>query len=81
MKDRQLESYYKRLDILDETAKQIIRDFEILGLEVTFSGDQNSAYSELFDQILPHIEKDLENGQQKTDPSFSKNRSKSVPGW
>lgn len=27
------------------------------GMEVKFSGDPENAYSELYDQILPHIEK------------------------
>lgn len=47
--------YQKRLDILQQTAQQIIKDFELVGIEITFSGRQETAYLELYQQIEPEI--------------------------
>ena len=49
--------YLNRLDILNETAQQVIKDFGINGMEIIFSGDTDNAYTELFFQILPLVEK------------------------
>ena len=49
--------YLNQLDILSDTAKQAVKDFGMVGLEIQFSGNTENAYSELFSQILPLIEK------------------------
>ncbi|MBI3500681.1 MAG: hypothetical protein HY063_02715 [Bacteroidetes bacterium] len=49
--------YLNRLDILNETAQQIIKDFGMAGMEIKFSGKIENAYEELFSQILPLVEK------------------------
>jgi hypothetical protein len=49
--------YLNRLDILKDTAQQVIKDFGMTGMEIKFSGDTQNAYAELFSQILPLIEK------------------------
>lgn len=52
--------YLNRLDILNETAQQIIKDFGMVGLKiprVLWAGNTNNAYAELFSQILPLIDK------------------------
>ena len=49
--------YLNRPDILNETAKQIVKDFGMVGMEIRFSRNPENAYEELFAQILPHIEK------------------------
>ena len=51
--------YYNRLDILNETAQQIIKDFGMNGMEIKFSGNADNAYSELFSQIHSHIDEML----------------------
>ena len=48
-------SYLNRIDLLKETADQIIKDFQMSGFEITFSGNSDNAYKELFIQIYPHI--------------------------
>ena len=52
-----LNPYLNRLDILNETAQQIIKDFGMVGLEIKFLGNAGNAYLQLFSQILPFIEK------------------------
>jgi len=49
--------YLNRLDILSDTAKQVIKDFGMQGMEIKFSGNTDNAYAELFSQILPIINK------------------------
>ena len=49
--------YLNRLDILKETAQQIIKDFGMVGMEIKFSGSAENAYLELFSQILPLVDK------------------------
>ena len=49
--------YLNRLDILHDTAQQVIKDFGMTGMEIKFSGNAATAYPELFSQILPLIEK------------------------
>lgn len=55
--------YLNRLDILSDTAKQVIKDFGMVGMEIIpiaiGTGNTSNAYQELFSQILPHIEKML----------------------
>lgn len=49
--------YLNRIDILNDTAEQVMKDFGIVGLEIKFSGNAGNAYAELFSQVLEHIEK------------------------
>jgi hypothetical protein len=52
-----LTPYLNRPDILNDTAKQVIKDFGMQGMEINFSGNTGNTYVELFSQILPIIEK------------------------
>jgi len=52
----QLEKAKREETIIRLTAQQVIRDFERLGLEVSFSGKASQAYEELFDQLKQHIQ-------------------------
>ena len=49
--------YLNRLDFLNDTAQQVIKDFGMSGIEIKFSGNAEEAYAELFSQIHPQIEK------------------------
>ena len=60
-----LTPYFNKLDIIQATADQIIKDFEMFGLEIKFSGNPYNAYEELFDQAEPHIRKLIDSNQQK----------------
>ncbi len=48
-------SYRYDLFFIRETAKQIIKDFDFFGIEISFSGNAESAYEELKSQLLPLI--------------------------
>ena len=51
MKD--VEKYRHDLEIIRKTAEQIIKDFQIFGFEITFSGNEYTAYDELKSQLTP----------------------------
>lgn len=42
-------------DIVRETAEQIMKDFGMFGVEITFSGDTGNAYFELHRQLIDQI--------------------------
>ncbi len=42
-------------EIVQETAEQIMKDFGMFGVEITFSGDTNRAYDELHQQLIDQI--------------------------
>jgi hypothetical protein len=60
-----ISQYINRLDLIKNTADQIIKDFDMFGMEVKFSGNAYSAYEELFDQIEPHISQLITSNQSK----------------
>jgi hypothetical protein len=47
------EKYRHDLAIIRDTAAQIIRDFSIHGVEIQFSGNELTAWTELHNQITP----------------------------
>jgi hypothetical protein len=57
--------YLTDIHILTLTAEQIKKDFAFFSLPVNFSGNKETAYIELFDQIEPHIKKLMETDHQK----------------
>lgn len=48
--------HLSREDIVLETAAQIMKDFGIFGVVITFSGDTTNAYYELHNQLVHQIE-------------------------
>ena len=60
-----LTKYFNRLDLIKDTANQIIKDFDMFGMEIKFSGNAYNAYEELFEQIEPQIKNLIETNHQK----------------
>ena len=60
-----ISQYFNRLDLVKATAAQIIKDFDMFGLEIKFSGNAYNAYEELFEQIEPHIKKLIDSNHSK----------------
>jgi hypothetical protein len=54
--NRNLNNYLDREEIVQETAEQIMKDFGMFGIEITFSGNISNAYSELHTQLTHQIE-------------------------
>ncbi len=48
-------SFLRHEDIVLETARQIMKDFGLFGVIITFSGNVKNAYSELHDQLTGQI--------------------------
>lgn len=61
---KDLSPYQKRIDIIQKTAAQIQKDFGFFSQEVTFSGNTDNAYEELYKQVYAHISYLWEKEQQ-----------------
>lgn len=48
-------SFLIQADIVQETAEQIMKDFGMFGVEITFSGNIENAYNELHQQLIHQI--------------------------
>lgn len=57
--------YFNKLEYINATAQQIIKDFDMFGIEIKFSGDPENAYNELLYQVSPHIAKLIESDYKK----------------
>src|SRR5574337_35551 len=57
--------YFNKLEYIDATAQQVIKDFDLFGIEVRFSGNPDNAYNELLYQISPHIARMIESNYKK----------------
>lgn len=54
---KELSEYCLRLDLIQATAKQIIKDFSLFDETIKFSGNTTTAYEELYTQIFPIIDR------------------------
>jgi hypothetical protein len=50
-----VEQFMNRAEIVRETAAQIMKDFGMFGIEITFSGEVENAYDELHRQLTVQI--------------------------
>jgi hypothetical protein len=57
LSQEQLQSAFRKVEIIRETAQQIIKDFSLFDEEITFSGQTETAYQELYNQIYPIIDR------------------------
>jgi len=53
--NQNLESLLNREEIVRQTAEQIMKDFGMFGVEITFSGNTENAYHELHSQLTDQI--------------------------
>ncbi len=60
-----IQPYLTDLDILNQTVEQIQKDFSFFSLAVTFSGNRETAYNELCEQIHPHMKRLLETNYEQ----------------
>jgi hypothetical protein len=60
-----LEPYRHDLEVLRATADQVIRDFGIHGIQISFSGNPILAYEELHQQLVPALQQLEKSGQGK----------------
>ena len=53
--NKNVSGHLNRADIVQETAVQIMKDFGMFGVEITFTGDTSRAYDELHHQLIEQI--------------------------
>ncbi|MDQ3051340.1 MAG: hypothetical protein M3Q95_10685 [Bacteroidota bacterium] len=49
------DKYRHDLEVVRDTARQVMKDFGMAGIEINFSGNPQTAYQELVDQALPAL--------------------------
>ncbi len=54
--NQEIEKYRNDLEVIRNTAEQVIKDFDLYGHNITFSGDESMAYRELEQQLVPLLE-------------------------
>lgn len=57
--------YFNKLEYINATAQQVIKDFDLFDIEIKFSGDPDNAYNELLYQISPPIAKLIDGNYKK----------------
>jgi hypothetical protein len=55
VRNNNVSQYLNQEDIVLETVAQIMKDFGLFGVTITFSGDINNAYTELHQQLISQI--------------------------
>ena len=53
--NKNVSGYLDKEEIVQETAEQIMKDFGMFGVEITFSGDTGNAYRELHQQLIDQV--------------------------
>jgi len=61
LSQQDFDRYERSVSLLQEVVAQINKDFRLQGFDVSFSGQGETAYRELSDQLAPVIEYMLEN--------------------
>ena len=61
----ELTPYRLDLQIIEETAKRVIDDFEVFGIDIVFSGNPEQAYQELTSQLIPFLDKLMKKDRSK----------------
>ena len=60
LQNNNIANFLDKEDIVRETAEQIIKDFSMFGIEISFSGNTENAYHELHEQLVNQITISLE---------------------
>lgn len=60
LQNNNIASFLNKAEIIRETADQIMKDFGMFGIEITFSGKVENAYMELHEQLINQISVYLE---------------------
>src|SRR5690554_331229 len=55
VKNDNVSQLLNKAEIIQETAQQIMKDFGMFGVEITFSGDVSNAYKKLHNQLVDQI--------------------------
>jgi len=53
--NKDVSGFLDKEEIVRETAEQIMKDFGMFGVEITFSGDTDNAYLELHQQLIDQV--------------------------
>ena len=54
---KNIQPYYQKIELIQATADQLIKDFRLVDETITFSGKAETAYQELLDQVAPMVDR------------------------
>ncbi len=60
-----ISSFFDKETIVRETAEQIMKDFAMFGVTITFSGNISGAYTELLEQLVNQVDSLMYSNSQK----------------
>jgi len=60
-----IQDFLNKEDVILETIQQIMKDFGMFGLEITFSGDIEKAYPEIHEQLTNNVARLFESDLSK----------------
>jgi hypothetical protein len=60
-----IEPYRHDLEVIRDTAQQVIRDFGLYGFQIQFTGNAHTAYSELHAQLVPALQQLEKSGRDQ----------------
>ncbi|MBK8848504.1 MAG: hypothetical protein IPO27_18970 [Bacteroidetes bacterium] len=65
IENSKIASYFNKVEIIQATANQIMKDFAMFGIDITYTGNVDTAYNELHEQLTRQIDKVIENSYSK----------------
>lgn len=65
LSDKEIQKSRNDEQIVRETALQVIKDFNMFGMEVNFPANIHWAYEQLFEQLLDHVTRMLGENDRK----------------
>jgi len=69
-KPEELARYRHDLEVVRDTAAQVIKDFGLFNIEIRFSGNEETAYDELKSQLYPELLSLYENNYSRLQSLF-----------
>ena len=60
-----IQPYLNDAEILNQTAQQIIKELAVFQIDIVLLSTSQNAYTQLFEQIFPHIKELAKNNYQK----------------
>lgn len=65
IENKNIASYFNKVEIIQATANQIMKDMSMFGIEITYTGNTATAYNELHEQLTKQIDILIDNSYSK----------------
>ena len=65
IENKKIATYFNKVEIIQATANQIMKDMAMFGIEIKYTGNMATAYKELHDQLTRQIDILIDNSYSK----------------